>query len=97
MVKFYLSFSRCFAVLLLLLTTTAWSQRTVTGTVNTADDGSPLPGVNILEKGTTNGTVTDADGNFRIAVGNQASLMFTFIGYENQEVVVVDRGQNQIP
>lgn len=89
MVKFYLSFSRCFAVLLLLLTTTAWSQnRTVTGTVRTADDGSPLPGVNILEKGTTNGTVTDADGNFSISVGSQASLMLTFIGYTNQEISV---------
>lgn len=89
MVKFYLSFSRCIAILLLLLTTTAWSQnRTVTGTVKTSDDGSALPGVNILEKGTSNGTVTDANGDFSISVGNQATLTLTFIGYTNQEIVV---------
>ena len=92
MVKFYLFFSRCFAVLLVLLTTAVWAQnRTVTGTVRGADDGLPLPGVNILEKGTTNGTVTDGDGNFSISVGDQATLMLTFIGYTNQEVSVGDQ------
>ena len=92
MVKFYLFFSRCFAVLLVLLTSAVWAQnRTVTGTVRGADDGLPLPGVNILEKGTTNGTVTDGDGNFNISVGNQATLMLTFIGYTNQEVSVGDQ------
>jgi len=62
--------------------------RTVSGKVTSGDDGSAVPGVNILEKGTSNGTVTDADGNFRISVGNNATLVFSFVGYTTQEVAV---------
>ncbi|UII30790.1 TonB-dependent receptor [Fulvivirga ulvae] len=64
------------------------AQRTVTGKVTDPGDGSPLPGVNILEKGTNNGTVTDIDGNYSISVNDNATLIFSFIGYKNQEVVV---------
>jgi TonB-linked SusC/RagA family outer membrane protein len=61
---------------------------TVKGTV-TDEDGGVLPGVNVLEKGTTNGTSTDADGNFTINVASGSSvLVFTFIGYVSQEVPV---------
>ncbi len=64
MTKFYLFFCRYVSVLIFLfLASTAWSQsKTVTGKVNSEDDGSGIPGVNVLEKGTTNGTVTDASG-----------------------------------
>lgn len=62
--------------------------RTVSGRVTSADDASSVPGVNILEKGTSNGTVTDADGNFRISVGDNATLVFSFVGYATQEVAV---------
>jgi len=73
----------------MLLTTMAWSQsRTVTGTVKSADDGSGLPGVNIVEKGTSKGTVSDADGNFSVNVDNNATLVFSFVGYASQEVQV---------
>lgn len=49
--------------------------------------GSPIPGVNILEKGTGNGTVTDLDGNFNLNVGSpETTLIFSFIGYQSQEV-----------
>jgi TonB-linked SusC/RagA family outer membrane protein len=60
----------------------------VTGTI-TDETGMPVPGVNVLEKGTTNGTTSDTDGVYRIAVtdGN-AILVFSFIGYSTQEVVV---------
>jgi len=44
--------------------------------------------VNILEKGTTNGTVTDVDGNFRISAGSNSTLLFSFVGYQTQEIVV---------
>jgi TonB-dependent starch-binding outer membrane protein SusC len=63
-------------------------ERTVSGKVKSSDDGSGIPGVNILEKGTTNGTVTDADGNYTIGVGVNATLVFSFVGYTTQEVVV---------
>src|SRR6478735_3857957 len=53
----------------------------------TDDSGSPLPGVNILEKGTSNGTVSDTDGNYRLNVSSSdATLSFSFIGYVTQEV-----------
>ncbi len=58
----------------------------VTGTVS--DANGPLPGANILEKGTTNGTQTDFDGNYTITVGEGATLVFSYIGYQSSEVVV---------
>jgi TonB-dependent starch-binding outer membrane protein SusC len=89
MTKFYLSFSRYLTALLILVTTMAWSQsRTVTGKVTSADDNSGLPGVNVVEKGTNNGTVTDTDGNYTINVGGDATLVFSFVGYASQEVAV---------
>ena len=56
----------CFAFLLVIHTTHA-QERTVSGTVTSEEEGT-LPGVNILVKGTTIGTVTDIDGNYRINV-----------------------------
>ena len=63
-------------------------QRTVTGTV--VDDlGQPLIGVSILEKGTTNGVITDMDGNFSLKLTSEnPTLVFSYIGYKTQEVPV---------
>jgi TonB-linked SusC/RagA family outer membrane protein len=71
----------------------AWAQeRTVTGKVTSQEDGSVLPGVNVVLKGTTSGTVTDADGNFTLSVPTQgAVLVFSFIGLTSQEVEVGSR------
>lgn len=93
MTKLYLPLSKKLAVLLLtLITSVAWSQtRTVTGKVTSADDGSALPGVNIIEKGTSNGTVTDSDGAFSINVKDDATLVFSFVGMATQEIVVGTR------
>src|SRR5688500_4143652 len=58
------------------------------GTV-TDDSGEPLPGVNVVEKGTANGTATDATGNFTLQVADENSvLIFSFIGYSSQEIKV---------
>ncbi len=66
--------------------------RVITGRIVAKEDGSALPGVNVLVKGTTVGTVTDVDGNFRVSVSsNDATLVFSFIGYQTQELVVGDR------
>ncbi len=89
MLKIYQSFGRWHvALLMILFTTTAWAQRTVRGTVTASDDGSAIPGVNVVEKGTTNGTVTSADGTFTIAVNDGAVLIFSFVGYTSSEVTV---------
>jgi TonB-dependent starch-binding outer membrane protein SusC len=68
-------------------------QQTVTGRVTEADTGEPLPGVNIVIKGTTTGTVTDVDGNFRLNVNNPQTdvLVFRFIGFSEQEIPVSGR------
>ncbi len=70
-----------------------WFQEmTVTGTVTSADDGIGLPGVNIVIKGTTQGTTTDADGKYSLAVpARDAVLNFSFIGYISQEIAVDSR------
>ncbi len=53
-----------------------------------ADDGSPLPGVNVTVKGTTTGTVTDVDGNYEIQAPTGAILVFSFVGMETRELLV---------
>lgn len=65
----------------------AISIRNVRGTVIHEDDGKPLPGVSVVVKGTTIGTVTDANGNYSLTLPNNASaLVFSFIGLVSQEI-----------
>ncbi|WP_073081907.1 SusC/RagA family TonB-linked outer membrane protein [Chitinophaga jiangningensis] len=59
--------------------------RTVTGKVTDARDGSPIPGVTIQIKGTNKGTTSSVDGTYKIAVDANAVLVFSFVGYANQE------------
>lgn len=61
---------------------------TVTGTVVSATDDEPLVGVSIFVKGTSNGTVTDIDGNYSINVNTGQTLVFSYIGFVSREVVV---------
>lgn len=65
----------------------AMAQRTVSGKV-TDDTGESLPGVNVVIKGTTTGVTTDLDGNFRISVDDGATLIFSYVGFETQEIEV---------
>ncbi len=65
-------------------------QSTVTGTI-IDDAGVPLPGASVVEKGTTNGTQTDFDGNYTIDVASGATLVISYIGYLTQEVAVDER------
>ncbi|MEM9676367.1 MAG: carboxypeptidase-like regulatory domain-containing protein, partial [Bacteroidota bacterium] len=82
-------------LVLLMLTASVsyvWAQRQVSGKVSDADEGSSLPGVNVLVKGTTIGTVTDIDGNYTITVsGDNPVLTFSSIGYATQDVAVGNR------
>src|SRR5687768_5948087 len=66
--------------------------RNVTGVVTSNEDGQPLPGTNIIVKGTTSGSVTDADGKYTIDLSSpDVILIFTSIGYAPQEVSVGTR------
>lgn len=81
-----------FVVLLLLGCSTTWAQTSrITGRVIASDDQTGLPGVSILEKGTNNGTVTDAEGNYSITVPQNAVLVFSFVGYATREISVEGR------
>lgn len=62
-------------------------QRAVSGSV-TDENGEGLPGATVVEKGTTNGTITDIDGNFKLEVPDDAVLVVSFVGYESQEVSI---------
>jgi TonB-dependent starch-binding outer membrane protein SusC len=66
----------------------AWGQQTVTGTVTDQATSEPMPGVNVVAKGTTNGTATDTFGKYSLHVSADAILIFSFIGYETKEIVV---------
>lgn len=64
-----------------------WAQTLkVTGTVVDEDNGEPLIGVSVLEKGTTNGIITDLDGNFSLNVAENAILQFSYVGYATEEM-----------
>ncbi len=90
MKKLYESLSLTLAIMLMLASVAFAQDRLVTGTV--ADEtGAGMPGVNVLVKGTPQGTVTDTNGAFSISVGGDATLVITFVGYKTSEVAVGDR------
>ena len=79
---------RQFLLLLMLLGGfTAFAQGTVTGVVTDPELGGPLPGANVVETGTSNGAVTDFNGNFTLEVsGNSGSIDISFLGFVDQTV-----------
>ncbi len=85
MKKFFFSLMVClFAVV------QVHAQRTVSGKV-TDDTGEALPGVNVVIKGTTTGATTDLDGNYRLQVADGDVLVYSFVGFETQEIDVGTR------
>jgi len=83
-------------VVALLLVGSSYAQ-TVSGTVKDAD-GLEIIGANILIKGTSSGTVTEFDGSYTLDVANDATLVFSYLGYQTQEILVAGRsviGQDQ--
>jgi TonB-linked SusC/RagA family outer membrane protein len=80
----------CFSFVFVL---SAWAQdRVVSGRVTSREDGTALPGVNVVLKGTTNGTVTDANGSYSLNVpAAGGALVYSFIGLQTEEVVIGDR------
>ena len=86
---------RVFSLLLLLalgISTLMGQARTVTGTVTSAEDGSPVPGVSVMVEGTSFGTITSAIGEYSIDLseGNEV-LIFSFVGMASQSITVNGR------
>jgi len=78
-----------FKIVCLTCITVLAQDKTITGQVTSSDDGISLPGVTVLLKGTSTGTVTDVDGNYSILVpGAAAVLTFSSVGFESQEITV---------
>lgn len=78
----------------LLVPATLFAQSTVTGTITDGTNAMPLPGVNVIVKGTTNGTSTDFDGKYSLKLNNGDIIVFSYVGYVNQEIVY--NGQSTI-
>lgn len=77
-----------FLLFFVCLTAMAQTNQKITGTVVAAKDGEPLIGVNVLQKGTTNGVVTDVDGNFTLSLPIPCELTVTYVGYKGETVKV---------
>ncbi|MFD2932826.1 SusC/RagA family TonB-linked outer membrane protein [Spirosoma flavum] len=88
------SFLLFIAVLLCAMTTNSAlaQERRVTGKVTSAEDGTPLPGVSIVAKGTSKGTQTDANGDYSLEVpANIGTLVYSFVGVSTQETAIGNR------
>jgi len=72
------------------ITRNAIQKQVISGTVKDKN-GIPLAGVNILEKGTSNGTQSDFDGKFSIAVSSNSVLVFSYVGFKNQEIKITNQ------
>jgi TonB-linked SusC/RagA family outer membrane protein len=83
-----------FSGIMLLLSIQIFAQdRTVSGKVTSSEDGLGIPGASVAIKGTTRGTATDVDGNYKITVSGSAVLTITSVGYITQDVTVGTRAQ----
>jgi len=82
----------CLFLFMFVFTAVSYAQITISGTVTSVADGGSLPGITVLEKGTSNGTSTDADGNYQITVSNSdAVLVFSSVSFQTREIVVGNR------
>ena len=78
--------------LLVLMTSGAIAQSNIIKGIVTEDEGAPMIGVSILEKNTSNGTITDVDGSYSLKVNSdKAILVFSYLGYKSQEVALDGR------
>ncbi len=77
---------------LFLLNVLFAQERTVSGTVTSGEDKSPLVGVNVVVKGTSTGVITDVEGKYRLSVpANATTLVFSFVGFVSQEIAIGNR------
>lgn len=83
----------CLVFTFALFVSTAYGQEstTISGTITAGDDDSALPGVNVLVKGSTEGTITDIDGKYSIECKTGDVLVYSFIGYLSEEVTIASQ------
>ena len=82
---------------MVMLALSIWAQSmTVTGVVMAQDEPDPVIGANVMVKGSTNGTITDLDGNFSISAKAGDVLHVSFMGYKSQEIKVTNAGPLRI-
>src|SRR3954471_18549989 len=65
--------------------------RLISGRVTSVSDPNGLPGVNVVVKGTSKGVITDLEGRFALEAGSGATLIFSFIGYKTQEILIASQ------
>lgn len=89
MKKVYKNLMKASVFLVFLISTIAVTaqERNISGTVKD-EGGNPMPGVNVIVKGTTTGTATDGDGKYTLSTPSNATLVYTFVGYTTKEVPV---------
>lgn len=77
-------------LIILLIPVISFSQnKTISGVIT--DGLEPLPGVNIIEQGTTNGAISDFNGSFELTVNSEATLILSYIGFKTQEIVITEQ------
>ncbi|MBC2844327.1 SusC/RagA family TonB-linked outer membrane protein [Winogradskyella flava] len=81
------TFLNALLICLIMVPATLFAQTTVTGTVTDKADAMPLPGVNVIIKGTSRGTATDFDGKYSIEVNDGETIVISYLGYTTQEIV----------
>ena len=83
---------KCLIIMMILFSTNIFAQQILTGKVTDSENNQGLPGVNVAIKGTTTGTSTDGAGNFKLSVPKEKSmLVFSYVGYLNQEVNIANQ------
>ena len=82
--------------MLLASVVVTYAQNTVRGVVISATDQEPIIGATVLEKGSLNGTVTDLDGQFTLAVKNNAVLVVSYVGFTTQEIATAGRSDFRV-
>ncbi|QZE15168.1 TonB-dependent receptor [Halosquirtibacter laminarini] len=90
-----LNYCRVLTIILLLCSNFVMGQQVaIIGTIKDANTGGPLPGASVLEVGTTNGTISDFDGNFKLKLAPNTSISISFIGYETK--IIETKGKSKI-
>ncbi len=89
--KGFLGYVGIFLMLLMATTMQAQGTYTISGVIRSASDNDVLPGVNVIIAGTTTGVITDFDGKYAIEVKPGDKLLFSFIGFQSQELVIADQ------
>lgn len=75
-------------ILSLLTGTYAWAQEiSISGSVTDSSTGEPLPGVTVVEKGTSNGTITNPEGSYTLSVAKGVTIQFSYVGYKTVELI----------